>query len=172
MFSLSAKMAPPTEKRIKPSSEMCFTFLASTLALFQPQFHPKFFLTTNNNNNNKKIDVWVPVKNYNYCIHYWFSTYLYWVTWNVVITYIFCFHKMLVKGLVTMVLYGSGRTDKWKEESNFPVSSKEKEYGHFHLQNPLSIRLYRHFCATFCSTASGHNIFLITFFFSEDIISL
>lgn len=95
---------------------------------------------------------------------------LYWVTWNVVITYISRFHKMLVKGLVTMVLYSSGKTGKWKEESNFPVSSKEMEYAHFHLQNPLFIRSFRHFCVTFCRTASGHNIFLLLLSFSVKIL--
>lgn len=55
MFSLSTKTASSVENKIKPSSEMCFTFLASTLALFQPHFYPKFFLIMNK----KKTDIQV-----------------------------------------------------------------------------------------------------------------
>lgn len=46
------------------------------------------------------------------CVQYWFPTYVYWITWDVVIAYLSCFNKILVEGLLTIVLYSSGRTGK------------------------------------------------------------
>lgn len=134
IFSLYAKTASPIENKIKPSSEMCFTFFGINSRPFPAPFLSKVFPNYEQKENRhlsayKKLELLLTLLVFNVSLlsH-----------WNVVITYISCFHKMLVRGLVTMVLYSSGRTDKWKEERNFPINSKEMEYGHFHLQNPLS----------------------------------
>lgn len=94
------------------------------------------------------------------------------VTSNVVITYISCFNKMLVKGLVPTVLYSSGRTVK--VERGKSLSSQFKGNGEcaFPLEESTLYQAIQTFPCKFSSAASGHNIFILLPFFPEDINSL
>lgn len=168
IFSLYAKTASPIENKIKPSSEICFTFFGINSRPFPAPFLSKVFPNYEQKENRhlsayKKLKLLLTLLVFNVSLlsH-----------WNVVITYTSCFHKMLVRGLVSMVLYSSGRTDKWKEDRGKKLSNQFKGNGVWSfLLAESTIRFYRHFCAIFCSTeASGHNTFFLLLSFSVKIL--